>query len=164
MATAKQIAARKRFAEMARSGKLATLRKKATRKNPSSRKPAHEIESNVDAFELAQSRMEGYGQGVRGESKDSNPYSRNSQHWKAWRAGYSEALSEEKKARKKNPAPKKKVQTKRGGCNPEYLVQIKKGGRWITVGSHGAQSAAVDAAEALNKAGIAVPVRVDDGK
>ncbi len=34
MATAKQIAARKRFAEMAKSGKLAQLRKKAAKKNP----------------------------------------------------------------------------------------------------------------------------------
>jgi hypothetical protein len=32
MATAKQIAARKRFAELARSGKLATMRKKAAKK------------------------------------------------------------------------------------------------------------------------------------
>ncbi len=34
MATAKQIAARKKFAEMAKSGKLAQLRKKAAKKNP----------------------------------------------------------------------------------------------------------------------------------
>ncbi len=34
MATAKQIAARKRFTEMAKSGKLAQLRKKAAKKNP----------------------------------------------------------------------------------------------------------------------------------
>lgn len=34
MATAKQIAARKRFAEMARSGELAKMRKKSTKRNP----------------------------------------------------------------------------------------------------------------------------------
>lgn len=34
MATAKQIAARKKFSEMAKSGKLAQLRKKAAKKNP----------------------------------------------------------------------------------------------------------------------------------
>lgn len=105
MATAKQIAARKRFAELARSGKLAKMRKKSAKKSVSKSAP-------------------------------------------------------EKKARVSNPAPKKKVQTKRGGCNPQYKVQIKRGGRWITVGSHGAQAAATSAAEALNASGLGVPVRV----
>lgn len=100
MATAKQIAARKRFAEMARSGKLATMRQKAAKK------------------------------------------------------------SAKKSTTKRNPAPKKQVQTKRGGCNPEYFVQIKKGKRWVTVGSHGAQAAAEAAAVALNESGLTAPIRV----
>jgi hypothetical protein len=45
MATAKQIAARKRFAEMARSGELAKMRKKATKRNPTPTK-ARAVKSN----------------------------------------------------------------------------------------------------------------------
>jgi hypothetical protein len=45
MATAKQIAARKRFAEMARSGELAKMRKKTTKRNPTPTK-ARAVKSN----------------------------------------------------------------------------------------------------------------------
>jgi hypothetical protein len=47
MATAKQIAARKRFAEMARSGELAKMRKKATKRNPTPTK-ARAVKSNPE--------------------------------------------------------------------------------------------------------------------
>lgn len=127
MATAKQIAARKRFAEMAKSGKLATMRKKAAKKS-----------SSVKSSKLRDSQVEGM----------------------EYFAQMAAELKAERAARKKNPAPKKKVQTKRGGCNPDYLVQIKKGRQWVTVGSHGAQAAAEEAAQALHKSGVTVPIRV----
>lgn len=146
MATAKQIAARKRFAEMARSGKLATMRKKASRKTPA--KSVHSPKTLKTALDVYASRRDA---GVsHSESSDGLGVDES-----ALKAHYAKL-----KARRNNPAPKKKVQTKRGGCNPEYFVQIKKGKRWVTVGSHGAQSAAEAAAVALNESGLTAPIRV----
>ncbi len=123
MATAKQIAARKRFAEMAKSGKLATMRKKAAKKAP-----AKHRDSQVEG-------MEYYAQ-------------------------MAAELKAERAARKKNPAPKKKVQTKRGGCNPTYAVQVKKSGRWVTVANPTSQAAAETVAKTLHDSGLTVPIRV----
>lgn len=162
MATAKQIAARKRFAEMARSGKLATMRKKAARvKNPSSKEKVV-----PDEFFEKYRTAWGYYAGLREDgvkatiAKNATKEKFSSLPAAVLNQAIADSERKFKAGFKKNPAPKKKVQTKRGGCNPDYLVQIKKGGRWITIGSHGAQVAAEEAAVALNKAGLTAPIRV----
>lgn len=145
MATAKQIAARKRFAEMARSGKLATMRKKAAKKPA---KSVHSPATLKTALDVYVSRRDA---GVS-HSEASDGLGVGDKDLKARYASL--------KARRKNPAPKKAVQTKRGGCNPEYLVQVKKGKRWVTIGGHGSQNAAATAAETLNASGLNLPIRV----
>lgn len=105
MATAKQIAWRKKFAEMARSG---ALKRKRAKKNPAPKK----------------------------------------------------RVTPAPKRRAANPAPKKRSQTPRGGCNPEYAVQIKRSGRWSTITRETSQARAEDVARTLHALGITSPVRV----
>lgn len=148
MATAKQIAARKRFAEMAKSGKLATMRKKAAKKSPRESAP------HIGYEEYKQARDDGT------PVADLRKFSETPKHEKRYREEWLKEMSKAAPKRTKNPAPKNKVQTKRGGCNPDYLVQIKKGRQWVTVGSHGSQVSAEEAAQALHKSGMTVPIRV----
>lgn len=159
MATAKQIAWRKKFAEMARSGKLAK-----TRKNPAPKK-------DIDPDGSLARRVGGFyyslrDDGVKKDRAKAETVAKFPEYpprflsaaitatEKRFRSGFLQPRA------KKNPAPKKAVQTKRGGCNPEYLVQVKKGNRWVTVGGHGSQDAASAAAETLNNSGLKLPIRV----
>jgi hypothetical protein len=119
MATAKQIAARKRFAEMARSGKLAKMRRAA---NPA-RKAAKTAPEKP----------------VRAPVKRVKPVSRVAA----------------------NPAPKKRVQTKRGGCNPLFKIQAQKGSKWVTVATESSKERAFASAKAIAKL-CEYPIRVWD--
>lgn len=56
MATAKQIAARKKFSQMAKSGKLAQLRKKAARKNPAATISKGKLKKNPTPGQRTRSR------------------------------------------------------------------------------------------------------------
>lgn len=145
MATAKQIAARKRFAEMAKSGKLATMRKKAAKKPAKSVHSPKTLQTALDVY--VSRRDAGISHSEAADGVDVDDATLKSHFAKL-------------KARRKNPAPKKKVQTKRGGCNPTYSVQIKKSGRWVTVAKHTSQGDAETAAKVIHSSGTTAPIRV----
>lgn len=105
MATAKQLAARKRFAALAKSGALAKMRKKAKRA-PAAAKSAP-------------------------------------------------------KKRAANPAPKKRKQTQRGGCNPLYKIQVQTSKGWNTIATATNFEKAEESARAIHKLAPTKRLRVD---